>query len=189
MHLIQIVVKQDVLKLFNDYPQYAFLFSIGINIIIAVIGVIPSVFLTAANVLFFGFWPGTLISFVGESVGAFIAFVLYRLGFKKNVQKNVNNFPAVNKLLQAEGKEAFFAIISLRLIPFIPSGIITFAAAIGKVGYLTFFVASSLGKMPALLIEAYAAYEVTAFSWQGKVILLVAGIYLLYVIVKKARKN
>lgn len=181
-------MKQDVLKLFSDYPQYAFLFSIGINIIIAVLGVIPSVFLTAANVLFFGFWPGTLISFIGESVGAFIAFVLYRFGFKKNVQKNINKFPAVNKLLQAEGKEAFFAIISLRLIPFIPSGIITFTAAIGKVGVLNFLIASSLGKIPALLIEAYAAYEVTAFGWQGKVILLLAGLYLLYIILKK-KKN
>jgi uncharacterized membrane protein YdjX (TVP38/TMEM64 family) len=91
----------------------------------------------------------------------------------------------VNKLLQAKGKEAFYAIVSLRLIPFIPSGIITFTAAIGKVGLLTFFIASSLGKIPALLMEAYAAYEVTAFGWQGKLILLVAGIYLLYRIFNK----
>jgi uncharacterized membrane protein YdjX (TVP38/TMEM64 family) len=178
-------MKHDVLQLFNDYPQYAFLFSIGINVLIAVLGVIPSVFLTAANILFFGFWQGTFISFAGEAIGALIAFVLYRFGFKKNVESSVNKYPAVNKLLQAEGKEAFYAIVSLRLIPFIPSGIITFTAAMGRVGLLTFFIASSLGKIPALLMEAYAAYEVTAFGWQGKLILLVAGIYLLYRIFKK----
>ncbi len=173
-------VKQDVLEIFNNYPQYAFLLSISINVLIAVLGVVPSVFLTAANVLFFGFWQGTIISFAGEAIGAFIAFTLYRFGFKKRIQNREQNYPAVKKLLNARGKEAFYAIISLRLIPFIPSGIITFTAAVGRVNSLTFFIASSLGKIPALLIESYVAYQVTNFGWQGKIILLLVGIYLLY---------
>ena len=173
-------MKQDILELFNNYPQYALLLSIGVNILVAVAGVVPSVFITAANVLFFGFWQGTAISFAGESIGALIAFVLYRTGFKKSLQDKTQKYGVVKKLLQAEGKEAFYAIISLRLIPFVPSGIITFTAAIGKVSLLTFFVASSLGKIPALLIESYAAYQVTTFSWQGKIILLIVGIYILY---------
>jgi uncharacterized membrane protein YdjX (TVP38/TMEM64 family) len=178
-------MKQDVINLFNSYPHYALICSIGINILIAVIGIIPSVFLTAANILFFGFWNGTLISFAGESTGAALAFWLYRLGFKKGVQKKGQSFPAVRKLLNAEGREAFVAIISLRLIPFIPSGLITFTSAIGRVSMITFFLASSLGKIPAILMEAYAAYEVTEFKWQGKVILLLIGIYLLYIVFKK----
>ncbi|MCW3080507.1 VTT domain-containing protein [Segetibacter sp.] len=180
-------MKQDVINLFNNYPQYAFLISIGVSILIAVLGVVPSVFLTAANILFFGFWNGTLISFAGESIGAAIAFWLYRVGFKKRVQNKGEKFSAVKKLLHAEGREAFIAIISLRLIPFIPSGIITFTSAIGKVSMITFFIASSLGKIPALLIEAYAAYQVTAFKWQGKLILLLVGVYLLYLVFKKKK--
>ena len=139
-------MKQDVIDLFNSYPQYAFLFSIGINVLIAVLGVLPSVFLTAANILFFGFWNGTAISFAGESIGALIAFCLYRAGFKKSVRNKAQNYPAVEKLLQAEGRDAFIAVISLRLIPFIPSGIITFAAAIGRVGLLTFFYCQFIRK-------------------------------------------
>lgn len=80
-------MKQDVLELFNNYPQYAFLLSISINVLIAVLGVVPSVFLTAANVLFFGFWQGTIISFAGEAIGAFIAFTLYRFGFKEDTKQ------------------------------------------------------------------------------------------------------
>lgn len=178
-------MKQEVIQLFNTYPQYAFLLSLSLNVLIAVLGVVPSVFLTAANILFFGFWQGTIISFAGESIGAFIAFILYRFGFKKRIQKSVQNYAAVNKLLEAHGKEAFYAIISLRLIPFIPSGIITFTAAIGRVTPLTFLTASSVGKAPALLLEAYAAYQVTEFGWQGKIILLLVGIYLLYQVIKR----
>ena len=180
-------MKQDVLNLFNNYPQYALLLSLSVNIIIAVLGVIPSVFLTAANVLFFGFWPGTLVSFAGESIGAFVAFLLYRFGFKKRVEHKVQSYPLVSKLLNAEGKEAFYAIVSLRLIPFVPSGIITFAAAVGKVSSINFLLASSIGKAPALLLEAYAAYQVTAFGWQGKVILLLIGLYILYWVINKIK--
>lgn len=182
-------MKQEVLQLFGTYPEYAILISVLINIAIAMLGVIPSVFLTAANVLFFGFWPGTLISFAGEAIGAFLAFLLYRLGFKKAIANRLEKYPSAKKLLQAQGLEAFYAIVSLRLIPFIPSGIITFAAAIGKVSLLTFFLASSPGKVPALLMEAYAAYQVTAFSWQGKLILFATGVYLLHLVYKKMKKK
>ena len=150
---------------------------------------LPSVFLTAANILFFGFWEGALISAIGESVGALIAFLLYRVGFKKQVEKSAKQHPTVDKLLQAEGREAFLAIISLRLIPFVPSGIITFTAAIGRVNWLTFFMASTIGKIPALLMEAYAAYEVTAFGWQGKVILLLIAAYFIYLVIKKRKSG
>lgn len=181
-------VKQDVLQLFANYPQYAILFSIGINVLIAVLGVVPSVFLTAANILFFGFWQGAAISFAGEAIGAVVSFALYRAGFKKQVQNKWQKYPTLQKLLQAEGKEAFYAILGLRLIPFVPSGIITFTAAIGRVNWGTFLLASSLGKIPALLIEAYAAYEVTEFNWQGKLILTVVGVYLIFLLVKRWRK-
>jgi uncharacterized membrane protein YdjX (TVP38/TMEM64 family) len=182
-------LKQEVLQLFNNYPQYALLLSIAVNIIIAVLGVVPSVFLTAANILFFGFWEGTLISIAGEAIGALIAFLLYRFGFKKKIEKKIERYPSVNRLLQAERMQAFYAIISLRLIPFVPSGIITFTAAMGRVSIATFFIASSIGKVPALLLEAYAAYEVTQFNWQGKVILLAVGVYLLYLVFRRRKSR
>ena len=180
-------MKENVIALFNTYPQYAVFLSIALNIAIAILGFIPSVFLTVANVLFFGFWQGTAISFAGESLGAFIAFLLYRLGFKQRVQNTAAKYPKLKTLLDAEGKEAFKAIVSLRLIPFIPSGIITFTAAIGRVNSTTFFIASSAGKIPAILIEAYAAYQVVGFGWQGKIILLIVGIYLLYLVIRRWR--
>lgn len=181
-------MKQQLLDLFNNYPEYAILVSIAGNILIAVLGVVPSVFLTAANILFFGFIPGTIISFIGEATGAFVAFLLYRYGFKKGANEHLSRYQPVQKLLLLQGREAFYAIVSLRLIPFVPSGIVTFAAAIGRIKWITFLLASSLGKIPALVFEAYAAWQVTAFGWQGKLILLLCGLYLLYVLFVKKSK-
>lgn len=181
-------MERTVLDLLQQYPQLAIGISLVISILIAVLGVIPSVFVTAANIAFFGFWNGTLISFLGEALGAVVAFVLYRTGFKKLSQPQLNKHPKVRRLVEARGKEAFLLILSLRLIPFVPSGLVTFVAAIGKVSLLTFLIASSLGKAPALLMEAYSVYQVTQFGWQGKVILLLVALAILYWVIRRRKK-
>lgn len=181
-------MQHSLFQLFKDYPHLAIAISICISITIAIIGILPSVFITAANILFFGFWPGTFISFLGEALGAGIAFLLYRKGFKKKVQQGIGKYPALKKLVGAKDKDAFNLIFSLRLIPFVPSGLITFAAAIGRPSFLIFFIASSLGKLPALFMEAYSVYEVTQFGWQGKIILLLAGAGLVYWVLKGRKK-
>lgn len=180
---------EHLLQLFHEYSSLAILISIGINIVVAILGVVPSVFVTAANILFFGFLNGTLISFLGESAGAGLAFLLYRRGFKKSLSKKLEKFPKLSRLINAPDKEAFKGVLSLRLFPFVPSGLITFAAAIGKIGFLYFIVASSLGKLPALFIEAYSVYEITKFSWVGKFILVVVATLLFFWLAKSYRKQ
>ena len=177
-------MQQQILQWFESSPQLAIIISLGVSVLIAVLGVLPSVFITAANILFFGFWQGTLLSFAGEALGAAIAFLLYRKGFQKLSQKGLDKYPKIKDLIDAEGKKAFGLIFSFRLLPFVPSGLVTFAAAVGKVGLLLFVAASSLGKIPALLIEAYSVYQVTEFGWQGKLILALAAVGIIYWLLK-----
>lgn len=177
----------NLLSLFREYQNLAIVISICISIIIAVLGVVPSVFVTAANILFFGFWNGMFISFLGEAIGAGVAFLLYRKGFKKATEKKLAKYPKTKRLINAEGREAFYLVLALRMIPFVPSGLITFAAAIGRISFITFTMASSLGKLPALFIEAYAVNEVANFGWQGKLILALVAVVLLYWVISKRK--
>ncbi|HYK57439.1 MAG TPA: VTT domain-containing protein, partial [Flavisolibacter sp.] len=110
-------MKEQILTIFREYPNAAIFISLAISILIALLGVVPSVFITAANILFFGFWKGTLISFLGEAIGAIIAFWLYRKGFKQKLHQQLEKFPRAQRLLEAEGKQAFLLILSLRLLP------------------------------------------------------------------------
>lgn len=182
-------MEEQVIASFHTYPSIAFLISIAINIGISILGVVPSVFLTAANLVVFGFWKGTFLSFVGEAVGAIVSFLLYRKGFRKLSETKWFSYPKVKRLLAAEGKEAFLLVLSLRLLPFIPSGIVTFVAAIGRMSLLLFTVASSLGKLPALLLEAYSVYQVMNWTWQGKVISTVFAVFLFLFTWKKVVQN
>jgi uncharacterized membrane protein YdjX (TVP38/TMEM64 family) len=178
-------MKEALLQFFQQHPDLALVISLLISIVVAVLGLLPSFFITAANLLFFGFWKGILVSFLGEAVGAVVAFYLYRKGFKKEATNQLEKYKRAKTLLAATGAHAFWLIFSLRLIPFVPSGLITFAAAVGRVAAITFFFASSLGKLPALLLEGYAVFQVTEFGWQGKAILTIAALAILFFVIRQ----
>jgi uncharacterized membrane protein YdjX (TVP38/TMEM64 family) len=178
---------ETVLSYFYEYREYAIVISILLNILIAILGIVPSVFLTAANILFFGFWQGTAVSFLGEAFGAAVSFILYRKGFKQISRNKLDRYPKVAGLLEAVGKEAFVLIFSLRLLPFVPSGLVTFAGAIGSVSTLVFIAASSIGKLPALLLEAYSVYSITAWNTEGKIILALIAITGIYAMARKRK--
>lgn len=181
-------MKEQILQLFGQYPEAALFISLLVSIVVAVLGLVPSVFVTAANILFFGFWRGTLISFLGEALGAVVSFWLYRKGFRNMMGGALNRYPKARRLVGATGMEAAMLILSMRLLPFVPSGLVTFAAAVGTVPAWLFVTASSLGKLPALLLEAYAVYQVTAFGWQGKVLLTVAALGLIIWVWRRMNK-
>lgn len=174
----------NLVNLFQEYKEYAVLFSLLINIVIAVLGFLPSVFITGANLIFFGFWGGIIISFLGEALGAIIAFILYRKGFKKMSNKTLKKYPKITSIIDLEGKRAFYGVLSLRLMPFMPSGLVTIAGAVGKISLISFAISSSIGKIPALLIEGYSVYQVVSFTWEGKVILLLLSMMIIYWIIK-----
>ncbi|AKM18972.1 SNARE associated Golgi protein [Geobacillus sp. 12AMOR1] len=140
---------------------------------------------SAANLTVFGFWPGFWVSFAGEAIGAVVSFVLYRKGLRRWSQTTWLSHPKVKPLLHASGKEAFGLIFALRLLPFVPSGAVTFVAAIGRTSLLVFATASSLGKLPALWMEAYAVHQFLEAAWAGKLMLAVASIVLLWFVWRK----
>ncbi|MEY8350290.1 VTT domain-containing protein [Bacillus cereus] len=177
---------RDVL---TEHYTLAIPLSILFNIIISFAGFIPSIFLTAINIQLFGLTDGTLISIAGEALGAIISFYFYRLGLQKFAQNKINHYPKVERLLYVQGKEAFLLVLSFRFIPFIPSSIVTLFAALGKMSLLSFSIASTLGKIPSLLIEVYSAYHVMNGTSEAKWIITIAGCIGLLYLWRKWRKK
>ena len=57
---------EGVIEIFQKFSSIAIIISLILSIIIAVIGVLPSMFLTGANIIFFGTINGFIISILGE---------------------------------------------------------------------------------------------------------------------------
>ncbi|WP_257350507.1 TVP38/TMEM64 family protein [Pseudalkalibacillus decolorationis] len=179
----------SILRILDEYSEYALIISIILNILIAIAGILPSYFVTAANIIYFGFWDGMFVSFIGESIGVLIAFLLYRNGFKSNLRDRLDQHNFVKRVIDLKGRKAFIAIFSLRLMPIVPSGVVTFVAAIGIVSTWTFFIASTVGKIPALLLESLSVYHIIEWNLTGKLILASLSIGLLILIWNVNRKN
>ncbi len=180
-----------LLELLPENIIIAVMVSILLNIIIAVAGLIPSTFITAANIIFFGFQIGLVISIIGEAAGAIISFLLYRKGvkaFENRVDKPINN-RFLEKLKNALGMEAIFLVLILRILPFIPSGLVTLAASISKMNVLHFAIASTLGKIPALIIEAYSVYQFLSWKFQYQIGVTIVAIAILTIYFVWSKRN
>jgi len=166
---------------------YAVFVSLIVNILVSIIGVLPSVFITASNLLFFGLYFGLLVSIIGEAIGAIISFMLYRKGLKK-WRLIDSQHTAILKLKNLEGKNAFWMIVSLRILPFIPSGVVTLGSSFSKVSLGLFAFASTIGKIPSLLIEAGAVYGFMQVGLELKIGIIVIIICFLIWKIKNLNK-
>ncbi|WP_341458675.1 VTT domain-containing protein [Clostridium tetanomorphum] len=101
-----------------------------------------------------------MISLLGETTGAYITFIVYRLGFKKRIEKFTDKHALLSQIVNSKGKKAGLLICEGRVIPFIPSGFVTLAASISNVNGMIFTVATLIGKAPSIALEALISYDI-----------------------------
>ena len=176
------------LNLLNNYSEVAIFISLIISIIIAISGVIPSVFLTGANILFFGPISGFFISLIGETIGGFITFKLYRKGFKKGFNNLTNKHKVLKEIANSKGNRAAFLIFQGRIIPFIPSGFVTLAASVSEIDDFRYNIATFLGKVPSILLEVLVSYGIVSSEEKSiKLAITIIAIYFIYKSIKSKK--
>lgn len=182
---------EDFLGVLNNYSDFAIYISLIISLIIAILGVVPSVFVTGANLIFFGPIKGFIISLIGETLGAFVTYYLYRKGFKKSFDKISDKHSLLKAISEGKGLSGGFLIFQGRLIPFIPSGFVTLAGAISEINVWVFIVATFLGKIPSILLEAFISLGVIKSGVLGiKIVLAIVGCYFIFkFIIKNIKFN
>jgi uncharacterized membrane protein YdjX (TVP38/TMEM64 family) len=175
----------DMVEVLRDYSSIAIPLSILISIGISLAGVLPSIFITGANIVFFGPMEGFLISLLGETVGAYITFTIYRLGFKRKMEKLTDKYKILSKISNSRGKKAGLLIFQGRLIPFIPSGFVTLAASISNVNAAIFNIATLIGKAPSIALEVLVSYDVINIqeNWI-RLVITVIGLILIMVTIR-----
>ncbi len=179
---------ENLINIFNTYSEIAIFISLFISIIIALLGVVPSVFVTGANIVFFGPIKGFFISLLGEVIGGWISFVLYKKGTKKLIGIVEGKYKIIDNILKCEDKKLGLFIFEGRLVPFIPSGVVTLAASMSNVSNLTFIVSTLFGKIPSILIEVTVSYGLIISSKGNlKLGIAIVSIALIYFTIKKVK--
>lgn len=181
----------SLIDLMQENLFLAVILSIIINIIIAIIGILPSYFITFINVTIFGYVYGFLVSVVGESLGALVSFWLYRKGFYKSTQKLISKNEKFEKLANSTDVQAFTIIFMMRVLPYMPSGIVTYLSAVTNVKIYIFTIASTLGKIPSLIIEILVSFSIISAAKSSSyelIFTITAVIVLAFMILKRIRK-
>ncbi len=116
----------------------------------AAIPVFPFAVLVAATVIIFGVKVGFAISLLGAILGSVICYWLCRkLGADWFNEKILRWWGYDTRKINSG--IAFGGIILAHLVPVFPSAVITMAAAISGVSFISFTVATTLGLIPATL--------------------------------------
>lgn len=149
----------------RSWGAVAVLFSILLNVVISVTGVLPSIFLSGANAVVFGLLGGFFVSLAGELAGAVIAFLLYRKGkalSQKMKQWSQSNW--VESVNQSSRLKQIAGIALLRINPFLPSGVVNFGAALSQISAFDFFWGTLIGKVPSMVFETFAGHDLVFFA-------------------------
>lgn len=140
--------------------------------------------------MFFGPINGFLISLLGEVIGGWISFKVYRKGISKFTGTIEGKYKLIDKILNSEGKSIGILIFEGRLLPFIPSGFVTLAASMSKVNSVTFIIATFLGKIPSILMEVLVSYGVIVASQKNiKIVISIVSIILIYLTIRNIRQR
>jgi len=143
----------------KSFGATAVAISIAFNIFVNLAGIFPLLLVNGANGLLFGLVQGILISWIGETIGTLIAFVVYREILRDQAEKWLCKYKAWQKIDEFSGKKGFQAIFVARLIPWAPSSVITMIAAISRLSVRDFFWSTVFGKLPLIVLEVMIGHD------------------------------
>ncbi|KIL36478.1 hypothetical protein SD71_07695 [Cohnella kolymensis] len=128
----------------------------------------PASILSLAGGLAFGTWLGMLYTLIGAVTGAILSFLLARgigAGFFRG-----KNDPRLAKLERAMSRRGFFMVLMLRIAPFVPFDLVSYAAGAARVPLRAFVPATIIGTLPGTFAYNFLGSSLTAGSWKHFVI-------------------
>ncbi|WP_312470041.1 TVP38/TMEM64 family protein [Neobacillus sp.] len=126
----------------------------------------------------FGVAQGVAISLAGAMAGTMGFFFLSRFGFRDFAQEKIVKYPKVQEYQGFLNRHSFMAILTCRFIPIIPASVVNLICGLSNVRWLTFFSASTIGKIPNILILSYAG---ASFNSNKLYSIGLYGLYMLFI--------
>jgi uncharacterized membrane protein YdjX (TVP38/TMEM64 family) len=101
----------------------------------------------------FGFWRASILIWIASMLGAVAGYYLARGVLAKPARRLLGRYK--NKLRDLPTRNVFLTALRMQIMPIVPFGAFTYAAAIGKLDPLPFFAGSAIGIIPGTLLAAF----------------------------------
>lgn len=135
---------------------------------------LPAFVITFANAAIFGWINGAILSWSSSMVGATLCFYIAKFLGRDTVEKLTSKFAlkSVDKFFDTYGK---YTILIARLLPFVSFDLISYAAGLTSMRFISFFIATGIGQLPATIVYSYVGGMLT-----GGAKLMMMGILTLF---------
>lgn len=155
---------QDTVEYIDSFGVWAMVFSFLLDVLINALGFLPSIFVSTANGLLFGLIPGIILSWLAETVGVIISFMLMRTILRSSAEKIIAKSKYLKKADEFSGKNGFKVMLILRAMPYFPSGLLTALGAISRISLKDYALANLIGKFPSTALEVVIGHDVVNYN-------------------------
>lgn len=160
-----------------EQPQSAILVMIMATIM-ALFPIIPYPIVGGIIGSVYGTGLGGMLTWTGSTLASILMFLFVRYAYQDWGIQVLNKYKGLGKFTGLFERNAFLMILFARLIPIIPSIIINIYSALSRVSFVGYAIASSIGKIPAMLLFALIGDSLFTEPRNIIITLLVYGIFL-----------
>ena len=174
----------------RSFGPWAIVVSFFLDVLINAGSIFPSIFLSTANGLIFGLPLGILISWLAETVGVVISFLLMRFFFRSTAEKLIAKSNNLKHIDEASGKHGLEWMAFARALPYFPSGILTAVGAVSSISVRDYVIANLIGKFPSTALEVVIGHDLVNYKEHSeRLAILVILVVLIFWGYKKYRNK
>ncbi|MDR3585099.1 MAG: VTT domain-containing protein [Desulfosporosinus sp.] len=165
-------------NLVTEWGSISLFVDLFIITLLMLFPVVPFVLIAGVNTILYGWVGGILLSLAGSLLGASLGFWLARTLGQTWVQPKVAKLGKWGALLRGN---SFTVVFLSRLIPILPSAAVNYASGLSQMTFLSFLLATLLGKTPMIIWESWVGHDLWKISHHpGRLLLALASGALLF---------
>ena len=181
---------EGLVEYLRSFGPWAMVVSFVLDVLINAGSIFPSIFLSTANGLIFGLPLGILISWLAETVGVVISFLLMRFFFRSTAEKLIAKSNSLKHIDEASGKHGLEWMAFARALPYFPSGILTAIGAVSSISVRDYIIANLIGKFPSTALEVVIGHDLVNYKEHSeRLAILVIVVVLIFLGYKKYRSH
>jgi len=149
----------------ESYKSSASLVFVLVQCVQVVLFFIPGEVTQFAGGYIFGVWQGVLLSYLGITLGAVIAFLLARLFGAAAVGLLISRETLRKFDRLVYGKSGFWPMFVLFLLPGVPKDVLCYVAGLTPMHVVTFVLISTVGRFPGVILSCILGEGLAERNW------------------------
>lgn len=165
---------ETIAEYIRSFGIYSVIVSFLLMVFQSLVAPLPAFLITFANAAIFGWWQGAILSWTSSMAGAALCFYIAKVLGRDVVEKLTSKLALKNVdiFFERYGKHT---ILICRLLPFVSFDIVSYAAGLTSMGFISFFIATGIGQLPATIVYSYVGGMLT-----GGVQMVVTALLILF---------